>query len=56
LRNQAPEVRRAAEAKWGKILAEPTTNGNGAASGEPVGAASGVRDAVGKTYGQKEKH
>ena len=31
------EVRRAAEAKWGKILAEPTTNGDGAASAELAG-------------------
>ena len=40
----SPEGRRAAEAKWGKILAEPTSNGRGVASPEPVGAASGALD------------
>jgi hypothetical protein len=40
----SPEVRRAAEAKWGKILAEPTSNGRSVGAPEPVGAASGALD------------
>lgn len=33
----SPEVRRAAEAKWGKILSEPSGNGSRSTSEEPVG-------------------
>jgi 3-polyprenyl-4-hydroxybenzoate decarboxylase len=48
----SPEVRRAAEAKWGKILAEPTSNGRGADSPETVGVSSNGHDAALKSTTQ----
>ena len=51
----SPDIRRAAEAKWGRILAEPATNGHDIASPEPAGSPSRVRLALKKTAPQGKR-
>ena len=55
----SPEVRRAAEEKWGKILAEPTTaarNGHSVPEAGPVHASGNGRVAKKKETVTKGKH
>lgn len=45
----SPDVRRAVEKKWGKILSEPSSMGRGSSSAESVGAVTGVRGLAART-------